>query len=189
MEQIQNMLNFNKSIDSSTQIALVVAVALIVNHHMYIVKMPEMVMYVLRENSMLLAGATIVASYIDLKYGVVIASLLYISMNDPSNETPEIDDKDNNGPDTTESKEVSEVSEVSEVRGNLAMPELEISENPLPTQDNSPPTEQDKVPHPENGSPDVDEKPYRMGVLDEESNDKENVNVIGWENNNSLATL
>jgi len=181
MDQLRNMLNLNAPVDRQTQIALMVAVALIVNHHLELVVLPEIVTKTLKDNAVLLAIATVGASYIDLKYGVVMAALLYIAMDVKSEVVAS----------TTETSEEKPAESVSEpkVSGNLAMPELEASENPLPTQDNSPPTEEHQVPHPENGTPDVDEKPYRMGVLEEtQPSEGDEVTVEGWEGNNGLAS-
>lgn len=177
MEQLRNMLNLDSAMDMQTQVALVIAVALIINHHLKLVELP---LDMLKENSMILAGATVIATYIDLKYGVVLAALLYISMDSTTKPTEESTDKE-----IVESEEVQEEASVS---GNIAMPELESSSNPLSTQDNSAPTEDHVVPHPENGSPDVDETPYRMGVLEGEE-DKDNTEVIGFGGESDLASV
>ena len=114
-----------------------VAATLLVLNHLDLI--PCVVTDVL-QNKMVkiaLAAGVVATSYKSVENAVVLASILYVSLNSTVNVEEEVVE-------VVEEKDV--VEEFNDVTGIESDPDLEPSSDPLPTQDNSAPTESIEIP-------------------------------------------
>lgn len=138
---------YMQSLDNMSMASLALAGGIIAADMMD-VSMPVMVSSTLSNQmfQVVLGVGVVVAAYYHLPTAIVLAAVLYVSLNQqaesvkPSSEDDEVEETEQSGSHTTLSVAGVDVNNTG-VPGVPSEPSMEPVENPLPTQDNSAPKE------------------------------------------------